>query len=231
MDYTTLFNQIVDPLKSMMVGAVSFIPTLLTMLVTLVVLALGCVIAHLVTKGAISFMRVIKIDTFADTLGITKVLKNGGIKQKPSTLIGCMMYWVMMVFVFITTLTSFGLSIVGDYLSTIFAYIPNVVTGVLTLIIGMLVARFISGVVYVTAKNTNMPIPETLRDLSQLAIVVYVAIMYLKQIGFVSLFESHFNLFIGGIIFALAIAFGLAGKDIAAKYLSVLDRKNHSHSH
>lgn len=226
MDYNALLTQIVEPLKQMMVGAVSFIPTLLTMLVTLVVLTMGCVIAHIVTKAFVSLMRAIKIDKMSDSMGLTKVLRNGGVKQKLSNLIGCVMYWVMTIFVLITTFKYFGHSIVDDYLSTIFAYIPHVITGALTLIIGMLVARVISSLVYVTAKNTNMPIPETLRDLSQLAIVVYVAIMYLKQIGFVSLFESHFTLFIGGIIFALALAFGLAGKDVAAKYLGVFEKKH-----
>ena len=227
MDFNALITQIVGPLKEMMVGAIGFIPTLVTLLLALLVLAIGWVIAQMVTKLIVQFLRIIKFDKGADTIGLTKVLKKGGMKQKPSTLFGCITYWVMMVFVLITTVNAFGLAVTGDFISTIMSYIPHVIGGALTLIIGMLVAKVVSTLVYVTAKNTDMPIPETLRNLSQLAIVVYVAILFLQQIGFVSLFEGYYHYLIGGVAFAVAIAFGLAGKDIASQYLHVLDKKEH----
>jgi hypothetical protein len=62
--------------------------------------------------------------------------------------------------------------------------------------------------------------------LSKLAIVVYVSIIYLKEIGFVALFSgATYSVFMTGIVFALALAFGLAGKDVAAKYLTLLKRE------
>jgi len=87
------------------------------------------------------------------------------------------------------------------------------------------VAKVISSLVYVTAKNTDMPIPDTLKEVTKIAIVAYVAIIYLKEIGFVALFSgAHYTIFIGGIVFAMALAFGLAGKDVASRYLDVLKK-------
>ena len=106
------------------------------------------------------------------------------------------------------------------------AYVPNVISGAVVLIFGMLLAKFIATIVYIAAKNTDMPIPATLARLSKFAIVIYVSIIYLKEIGFVDLFVgANYTIFLTGIVFALALAFGLAGKDIASKYLGVLDHK------
>ncbi|MCA9404359.1 MAG: hypothetical protein KC897_11295, partial [Candidatus Omnitrophica bacterium] len=105
------------------------------------------------------------------------------------------------------------------------AYIPNVITGVVVLIFGMLLAKFVATIIYIAAKNTDMPIPLTLAKLSKLAIIIYVSIIYLTEIGFVGLFSgANYSIFLTGIVFALALAFGLAGKDVAAKYLGVLDK-------
>ena len=90
----------------------------------------------------------------------------------------------------------------------------------------MYLARFVSTIVYLAAKNTDMPAPVTLTRITKLAIMTYVTILFLKEIGFVSLFMGqHYTIFISGIVFALALSFGLAGRDIASNYLDVLKKK------
>lgn len=214
---------ILEPIKEIMMRAMNFIPTFI---MALAILAVGYILAKTIAKFLVSFCRTIGIDKVCTKVGITKVLKNGDVKQKPSSLIGCMFYWIMMVGVLITTVKVVGLTMATELLDKVLAYIPSIFSGVFVLIVGMLLAKFVSVLVYVTAKNTDMPIPETLAKLSKLAIIVYVAIIYLKEVGFVALFSgASYSIFISGIVFALALAFGLAGKDVAAKYLSVLNRE------
>jgi hypothetical protein len=206
-----------------MMRVMHFIPTFV---MALAILAVGYILAKTVTKFLVSFCRTIGIDKVCTKVGITHVLKNGKINQKPSSLIGCMFYWTVMIGVLITTVKIVGLTMATELLDKVLAYIPSIFSGVFVLIIGMLLAKFVSVLVYVTAKNTDMPIPETLAKLSKLAIVVYVSIIYLKEIGFVALFSgATYSVFMTGIVFALALAFGLAGKDVAAKYLTLLKRE------
>lgn len=219
MRYDTL---IIEPIKSMLSQVVGFIPTLF---ISLGILIVGYVVARVLTKLIVKLLRTIEFDKISDTISFTHILKTGGIKEKPSTLVGCVTYWVMMVMVLIMTVKAFGLPLADNFLDKLFAYIPNVVLGTLVLIIGMLIAKVVSTVVYVTAKNTDMPAPDTLKHLTKLAIMAYVAIMFLKEIGFISLFIGvNHTIFITGIVFSLALAFGLAGRDLASKYLDVLKK-------
>jgi len=220
MRYDTL---ILEPLGDMMVRVVHFIPTLL---IAFGILFIGCAFAQVMQKLITRLFNTIEFDKLADKVGISGALRKGGVRGGPSAVIGCLTYWVLMVTVLIMTVKSLGLTSASVLLDNILAYIPNVITGAVVLIIGMLLAKFVATVVYITAKHTDMPIPHTLRRLTKWSIVVYVTIVYLKEIGFVSLFVgTSYTIFIGGIIFAVSLAFGLAGKDVAARYLEVFNIK------
>lgn len=214
---------VLEPIKEIMVRVMNFVPTFIT---ALAILAVGYILTKALTKLLVAFVRAIGIDKICMKTAITKVLKKGGIKQKPSSLIGCLFYWAMMVGVLITTVKVCGLTVATALLDNVLGYIPSIISGVFVLIVGMLLAKFVSVLVYVAAKNTDMPIPDVLARLSKLAIVVYVSIIYLKEIGFVALFSgASYSIFITGIVFALALSFGLAGKEVAARYLDVFKRK------
>lgn len=73
-----------------------------------------------------------------------------------------------------------------------------------------------------------LPKPELLAGISRWAIIVFAVTISLAQLGIAPLLvTATFNIILGGIVLALAIAFGLGGKDAAAKYLEEL-KKRHS---
>ncbi len=220
MGYKTLFT---EPIMDMLHHLIGYLPKLG---VALTVLIVGWILAKFITKIFITFLRTVDFDKLSGKMGLTKVLKTGGITEKPSSLFGCIVYWVMMIAVLTAHVKALGLEVVSTLLDKVIGYIPSVITGVLVLIIGMLIARVVSVLIYVVAKNTDMPIPETLSKLSKWAIVAFVAIVYLKEIGFAIFFTGPtFSMLLTGIVFAIALSFGLAGKDIAAKYLDFLGKK------
>jgi hypothetical protein len=76
------------------------------------------------------------------------------------------------------------------------------------------------------AGNANLPKPEILAGISRWAIIIFAVTIALEQLGIAPLLVSAtFNIILGGIVLALALAFGLGGKDAAAKYLEELKKK------
>lgn len=214
---------LLEPLRDMVVRVANFVPTLLLAFAILIV---GYFLAHAVEKILSKVLKILEFDTVADKMGIGHILRTGGVKHTLSELIGLLTYWVLMIMVLIMSVKTFGLTTVAGLLDTVLGFIPSVIGGLLVLTIGMLIAKVVSALVYIVAKNTDMPLPETVSRLCKYAIMVFVVIMFLKEIGFVGLFEgTHYTIFIGGIIFAVSLAFGLAGKDIALRYLDVLKIK------
>jgi hypothetical protein len=221
MEYQAL---IIDPLKNMVLQVFGYLPTLF---IALGILIGGYLVARVLVEGLKALFKAISLDKLSDKVGLTHVLKNGDISHKPSEMLVSLVYWVFMIMVLIMTIKALGLAAVSGLLDKVLGYIPAVISGVFVLVLGMLIAKVVSGVIHVTASTTHMPHPETLARLSKYAIVVYVAAAFLKEIGFGALFVgSNATIFFTGIVLALAIAFGLAGKSLAAKYLDVL-KKDH----
>jgi hypothetical protein len=119
-----------------------------------------------------------------------------------------------------------GLPKTSGVLASLFAYVPNVIAALLVLVVAMFLASLVSGIVRTAAGNANLPKPEILAGISRWAIIIFAVTIALEQLGIAPLLvTATFNIILGGICLALALAFGLGGKDAAAKYLEELRRK------
>lgn len=222
--YNTL---IVEPFLEVMARVGAFIPTLL---IALFILIIGGLIVYLVDKLLSRLFKTIDLDKIAGKIGVSDILKKGGVKYKFSELVIIFIYWILTIAVLFMTLKALGFTMVSALADKVLAYIPDVISGAVILIVGLLVAKVVSGFIYFVAKTIDAPLAEGLSTLSKMAIVIYVAIMYLKEVGFFSLFVGlHYTILLGGVVLALAIAFGLAGRDIASKYLDVFGPKKNGH--
>ena len=212
---------ILSPFSEMMGRVTGCIPTLV---MTLGILIIGSIMAVFLTRLVGELFKVISLDKLTDALRISHIIKNGG-KHKLSEVLTTAIGWIFMVTVLIMTVKAYGLTTATDLLNGVLAYIPHVVSGAVVLIIGLLVAKIVSSLVHFAASTTGMPRPELVSRLSRYAIVAYVAIAYLKEIGFVSIFSDSYTTLMTGVIFALSLAFGLAGKDVVTRFLDSLKDK------
>lgn len=220
MDYGTM---IIAPLQEMLVRVAGFTPTLL---IAFAILVVGWLVTLLVRNVIVDALKMVHFDKLADKLGISKFLKTGGIKSTPSEATGCIFYCLFMIMFLIISVKALGIPVAAGAIDTLLAYVPSVITGAVVLIIGMYVARFVSVLVYLAAKNTDMPAAATLSRLTKWTILAYVTILYLREIGFAGIFDgANHTIFVAGLVFALALAFGLAGKETAARYLEVFKTK------
>lgn len=219
----TYYTHIIGPAKEMLSHVVSYVPTVV---ITLGFLIIGYVVAKTISKLVHKLLKTIDFDKIIDAIGLSEILTTGGIKSKPSVMLSSLVYWVFMIITFIITIKYIGLTMATVLLSDLLGYIPKVISGVFILIIGMLFAKLMSGLVSVVAHNTGSPHPEVLGHLTKLAIVIHVTIVFLREIGYGALFTgTNATILFGGTVLALALAFGLGGKDTATKYLDVFKIK------
>lgn len=222
MDWQTF---IVEPTKEMLTRIANFIPILIGALAILIV---GWIVAKII-KGLVNrILAVIRFDVIAEKAGVSNILSKGGIKFTARQMISGLAYWLVMIMVLVMVVNALGLTVASQLLEGLLAYIPKVIAAIFVLVLGMFLGNIVSGIIRTTASNANLPKPQMLGNISQWAIVIFAATISLVQLGIAPLLvASTFNILFGGICLALALAFGLGGKDIAAKYLEDL-RKRHS---
>ncbi len=216
-------NLIVEPVSQMLTRIMAYLPVLLGALVILIV---GWIIAKSI-RGIINWLlKVVRFDMLADKAGISEVLRKGDLKVSAREVVSGIVYWLIIIMVLVMAVDALGLPKASDVLASLFAYVPNVIAALLVLVVAMFLANFVSGIVRTAAGNANVPKPEILAGVSRWAIIIFAVTIALEQLGIAPLLVSAtFNIILGGIVLALALAFGLGGKDAAANYLEGLKQK------
>ena len=217
-------NLIVEPVTQMLTKIMAYLPVLLGALLILIV---GWIAAKAIKRLVDWLLKLIRFDALADKAGISEILKKGDLKISAREVVSSIVYWLVIIMVLVMTVDALGLPKASDILSSLFAYVPKVIAALLVLVVAMFLASFVSGIVRTAAGNANLPKPEMLAGVSRWAIIIFAVTIALEQLSIAPLLvTATFNIILGGIVLALAIAFGLGGKDAAARYLDELKRKH-----
>jgi hypothetical protein len=218
-------NLVYDPVREMLTRLMAYLPMLLG---ALIILIIGWIVAKIIKSIVNTLLKLVRFDTLADKAGITAVLEKGQIETGPRKVVCGLVYWLIMIMVLVMVVNALGLTRTSDILESLFAYIPKVIGALVVLVVAMFLAAFVSGIVRVTAGNAGLPRPELLSGISRWAIIIFAAAISLVQLGIAPLLVSTtFNIVLGGIVLALALAFGLGGRNTAANFLEEL-RQNRS---
>jgi len=216
-------NLIVEPVREMLTRILAYLPVLLGALLILIV---GWIVAKIIRSIVNGVLKVVRFDAIADKAGISEVLRKGDLKITARQVVSRLVYWLVIIMVLVMVANALGLPKASDILSNLFAYVPKVIAALLVLVVAMFLANFVSGIVRTVAGNAKLPKPDLLAGISRWAIIIFAVTISLAQLGIAPLFvTATFNIILGGICLALALAFGLGGKDAAAKYLEELKEK------
>ena len=219
MDYETM---IVGSTTDVLSKVMDFIPTLV---IGIALLVIGCILVQVIEKIFTEVFKLIKLDMVLESIKVTDALKKGGITTKPSKMLTSLICIIFMLIVLMITVNAFNMHMDVTAFDAVIMFIPKVVNGIIMLIGGLLLAKFASVIIYVVASNTGMPGADLISKLVKLPIMVYVGILYLGEVGFFGLFTGvHYDIFMAGVVLSLALAFGLAGRDVAGKYLDSLKK-------
>jgi len=216
-------NLIIEPVREMLTRIMAYLPVLLGALIILIV---GWIVAKIIRWIVDRLLKAVRFDTLADKAGISEVLRKGDMKITARQVVSSLVYWLIIIMVLVMVANALGLPKASDILSNLFAYVPKVIAALLVLVVAMFLASFVSGIVRIAAENANLPKPELLAGISRWAIIIFAVTISLAQLGIAALLvTATFNIILGGIVLALALAFGLGGKDAAARYLDELKQK------
>lgn len=197
------------------VGA--FLPDLFAAIIILFLGWIGCNIAK---RAVTRLLKVCQFDTLADRSGFQRALARGGIQQTPTEILGLLIFWFLFLIVIVATLDTLGLPGVTETLNTIFLYIPKVVAAIVMLILGLYLANFIETITRTSCANAGLQQAGSIGRVTYYATVVFIVAGILEVLEIAKeIVVWAFILIFGSMCLALAIAFGLGGREVAARLL------------
>ncbi len=192
----------------------SFLPGLIG---AIVIVIIGLIIAALVAKLVEKIVRGLRIDHVIATLQ-HEIQGRPGREVKASVLLREVVRWFLIFIFLMAAAEALGLQQLSAFLNNIILYIPNVIVAVIILTVSLLFGKYISDVVMASqsmaANSLNTGI---VASVAKWAIIIFGVSAALIQLGVA---VSLVNIVFTGIVFALAlaagIAFGLGGQAEAA---------------
>lgn len=195
----------------------TFLPRLLG---ALVILAVGWIIARMVRAGVSKGLTAIRFDQLAERSGIDALLKRGEVPLTLNAVLAGLIYWFFILITLLAAVDSLGLAVASDLFNQVVLYLPNVVVAVVILIMGALFAKLIRGTVSTVLANAQVEGARVISAIAYYAIIVFAVSVALVQLQIGrDLVLAAFRLAFGGLCLALAIAFGLGGRDWASRMI------------
>jgi hypothetical protein len=113
-----------------------------------------------------------------------------------------------------------GLPMSSTLFDQVAGYLPNVLAALIIVIFGSILGRFVRGAVHTWLNNVGAQGGQLVGLLTHAAILVFVAVLALEQLRIGGqVLVSAFQLAFGGLCLALALAFGLGGREWASGIL------------
>jgi hypothetical protein len=205
------------PLKDFLQRLISFLPNLFS---SLIIFILGLVLGWILKKIMVKIAKLFKTDHFCAKFGVTEACEKIGIRGLPSRLLGRIFYWLVVIIFTIIALYTLKIPAIENLLEQFVLYLPNIFIAVLLIFVGYLLGNFVGRTILIAAVNAGMRFAGLLARGVKILIFVFAFAMALEQLGIGrNIVVVAFAILFSGIVFALALAFGLGGKDIARNYL------------
>jgi hypothetical protein len=192
----------------------------------IIILIIGWLIAKIIKSTSIKLLKVIRLNVVTEKAGIDKFLQDGGMKKSSIEIIGSLFYWLIMLIVLLAALNSLGLSVASELFNKIVLFIPNIIVAIIVLVLGLFFAKFVAEVLITYIKNVGIGHAETIGKITQYAIIIFVVSLALTQLSIgKEIILTAFQIFFGAVCLALALAFGLGGKEWASRIIGKLEKK------
>jgi len=204
-------------LSEILVNVLSFIPTIIG---ALAVFLIGLIIANWCKILTIKILKIVRFSALVKKSGLEPFLEKAEIKLKAEEFLGNVVKWLIILVFFIATINLLGLSTVSVVLNSILGYIPRVISAVLILTIGVLLAGLIEGVVKGSLAQVDVKASRLLAKIASYLVVIFAGLAAINELQIAqALISTLFMGFVATLALGIGLAIGLGAKDLVSQVL------------
>lgn len=183
------------------------------------VLALAYIVGRLVAGLVTNLLAGIGFNAVLARLGIGRTLDEG--QRTPAQIVGWLVLVGVMLFAIIEALQLLGFTVLAAMVANFTTFAGQILLGLIIFALGLYIANLAAQAIRESDVNQS----GLLAMAARIAILVLAGAMALRQMGLANeIINLAFGLLLGAIAVAVALAFGLGGRDIAARELEDMVR-------
>jgi len=210
-------------LQSMWERFLVFIPAFLA---AVIIFIIGWFIAIAIGKIIAQILSRLKFDNLFGKTGWKEALAKAEFKVSPSEFIGAIFKWILVIIFLMISADILGLTAFVVMLQKIIGWLPDLIISVTILVVAIIVADILEKIIKASVKKIEVKHVAALGTAVRWAIYIFAVFAVLLQLGVAT---TIINTLVIGFIFMISLAFGLAfglgGKEAAAKFIEDFKEK------
>jgi hypothetical protein len=208
---------VIEPFDRLLDRVLQFLPN---MLIFTLILITGIILAFILKAVFLKIFRAIKLDKLSEKSGVGEMMVKGGLKEPISLILSKFIGWLTVIIFLFLSLGSLNVPAIDRILEKFILYLPNIFVAAFILFVGYLLGNFLGRAALIAAVNAGMKVSGLVGKLVKRTVILLALTMALEQLGIgKETIVIAFAIILGGVVLALAIAFGLGGRDIAKEYI------------
>lgn len=200
---------------------VAFLPNFF---IGVLILLVGWLFGVILGRATIQIFEILGLEKFFAKVGLERLSRKSGHRLSVGVIAGAIVRWTVIIAFALAAANVFGLHYVSSFLVGILNYLPSVFIAGFILIVGNVLANFVEKLIdgSVRAAGLRVSIAGTI---AKYAIMVTAVLAALNQLDIVTSFTNTIFIgFIGAVSLAIGLAFGLGGKDAAARAIERIEK-------
>ncbi len=190
-----------------------FVPALFG---ALVILFAGYLVAKVLEKGTAKLLRKVHFNQMLERGGVMQAVERSGSHLNPAKVIANVLFWFVMFAVLLVAANAIGLESLANVFSELVSYIPSVIAAIVIIILGIVLGGFVGGLIQASAGGLHGG--PWLARTGRGGVIVLAVFMALQELGIATdIVTTAFAILFGAVALALALAFGLGNRELAAE--------------
>ena len=199
-----------DPATKMLESLMSAVPDIIA---AAIILGVALIMSKFISSIVSSLLNGVGFDKVPERLGLAQAIPAGASVSK---IVGRVLVFFIMLFAFVEAAQVLGFTQVSDMVSTLISFGAQVVLGLIIIMVGYWLSNLANRAVLNVSGQSSAVVANIIRY----AILGIILAMGLRAMGLANeIVDLAFGLVLGAVAVAVALAFGLGGREAAGRQM------------
>lgn len=213
-----IYERLIDaPARGLLDRILDFLPNILSAALTLFVGFIAGWLTKVILK---KILVVVKLDILAEKVGVRRILVKGGIHEPLSSILAKVTGGFIVLAFLVVALSTLNIEVIHRLIEKLFYYLPSIFFAAVIVVIGYILGNFLGRATLIAAVNAGMAMSGLLGNGVKYLVIFIGVSMALEQLGIGrDTVLISYAVVLSGFVLAMAIAFGLGGRDAAKEFI------------
>jgi len=197
----------------------AYVPSILGALVIFIIGLIVALVLRKTTEKILEWTGFTRVTDQAEVLN--HFLEKAGIQKTLTGIIASFVYWIVFLVFLTAVFETLGFQIVVATLNDLISYLPNVIIAAITIILALLLGRFVKGLVLTGLEQMSISFGGVAASLAEAFVILFGASIASSQLGLdISVITANMTLIIGGVVAILVLSIGLGSRTSVANLIN-----------